>query len=165
MSNNKIDMLARLYDLPCKRKLIEELLFEKIVIRRARSYEKSIILKWIESEFSKGWASECDACFSHLPITVHIATKNGDVIGFSCHEATHKNYFGPIGVLEKYKNNNLGTALLLTSMHAMYEMGYAYAIIGGPTNAVEFYKKAVGAIPIPGSTPGIYTDRLNGSDS
>jgi hypothetical protein len=38
-------------------------------------------------------------------------------------------------------------------------MGYVYAVIGraGP---VEFYQKAVGAIVIPDSDPGIYTDLL-----
>jgi hypothetical protein len=30
---------------------------------------------------------------------------------------------------------------------------------------VSFYTQAVGAVPIPGSTPGIYLDRLLGSDS
>jgi hypothetical protein len=38
-------------------------------------------------------------------------------------------------------------------------MGYVYAIIGhaGP---IEFYQKTVGAIIIPDSDPGIYTNLL-----
>jgi hypothetical protein len=38
-------------------------------------------------------------------------------------------------------------------------MGYVYGIIGraGP---IEFYQKTVGAIVIPDSDPGIYTDLL-----
>jgi hypothetical protein len=37
--------------------------------------------------------------------------------------------------------------------------GYAYAIIGG-VGPAAFYERAVGAIPIPGSEPGIYRGRL-----
>ena len=44
-------------------------------------------------------------------------------------------------------------------MHALREEGYGYAIIGsvGPT---AFYEKCVGAISIPDSTPGLYSDML-----
>ena len=38
---------------------------------------------------------------------------------------------------------------------------YAYAIMGAVRPA-EFYAKAVGAVPIPGSTPGIYAGLLRG---
>jgi hypothetical protein len=42
----------------------------------------------------------------------------------------------------------------------MLNVGYAYAIIGdaGP---VEYYKKVVGAIEIPDSSPGVYKDLLD----
>ena len=41
-------------------------------------------------------------------------------------------------------------------------MGYAYGIIGA-AGPVDFYVQAVGAIPIPDSSPGIYVDMI-GSD-
>jgi hypothetical protein len=49
--------------------------------------------------------------------------------------------------------------LLLASLWSLRELGYVYGIIGraGP---VEFYEKAVGAIAIPESDPGIYSDLL-----
>lgn len=50
----------------------------------------------------------------------------------------------------------IGKVLLLKCLHAMREAGYAYAIIGGVTDAVEFYTKAVRASIIEGSYPGIY---------
>jgi hypothetical protein len=43
-------------------------------------------------------------------------------------------------------------------------MGYVYAIIGA-AGPVHFYQKTVGAIVIPGSEPGIYTDLLRNTDS
>jgi hypothetical protein len=41
----------------------------------------------------------------------------------------------------------------------MSAMGYAYAIVGGAGD-VGFYARTAGATEIPGSTPGIYRDRL-----
>jgi hypothetical protein len=38
----------------------------------------------------------------------------------------------------------------------MWEMGYAYAIIGWADEPAPFYEKTVGAIPIPDSHPAIY---------
>ena len=160
-----IDMLVRLYALPPLQPLLASLAVQQISIRRPRAYEKDMVIRWVEHQFSRGWASECDVCFSQMPISAHIATHEGGIVGFSCHETTYKNFFGPVGVLESFRNRGLGRCLLLASLHAMRDMGYAYAIIGGPTLAVGFYSQAVGATAIDGSTPGIYVDRLNGSDS
>ncbi len=165
MSGNTIDRLVRLYSLPSIDELIQRLYCEGITIRRPRAYEKTQVLNWIKINFSTGWADECDVCFSHLPVSAHIATFKGDLIGFSCHEATCKNFFGPIGVLDGYRGMELGRALLLSGLHAMKELGYAYAVVGGPTTAADFYRRVVGAVDIEGSTPGIYVDRLNGADS
>jgi predicted N-acetyltransferase YhbS len=63
--------------------------------------------------------------------------------------------------LEAYRGQGLGTVLLLECLRSMKELGYAYAIIGG-VGPNEFYAKAVGAIEIPDSTPGIYTGPLEG---
>ncbi|MGO7726351.1 GNAT family N-acetyltransferase, partial [Rhizobium ruizarguesonis] len=48
---------------------------------------------------------------------------------------------------------------LFASLNDLKAMGYAYAIIGavGPS---AFYEKAVGAVPIPNSAPGIYAGML-----
>jgi GNAT superfamily N-acetyltransferase len=160
-----IDMLVRLYALPSLQPALAEMAAQQITIRRPRAYEKDLVVGWVQRQFSRGWASECDVCFSHLPVSAHIATYENDIVGFSCHESTYKNFFGPVGVAEKFRNKGLGRCLLLASLHAMHDLGYAYAIIGGPTLAASFYRQAVGAVAIDGSTPGIYVDRLKGSDS
>jgi hypothetical protein len=53
----------------------------------------------------------------------------------------------------------IGKALLIAAMRGLADMGYAYAVIGA-AGPVEFYTRTLGAIPIPGSSPGIYRDRL-----
>jgi hypothetical protein len=43
----------------------------------------------------------------------------------------------------------------------MRAAGYAYAIVGGvDESCAAFYAKVAGAVPIEGSTPGLYSDRL-----
>ena len=149
------DMLVRLYALPDQDRKLKD----GYVVRRAASYDKSVILQWISQHFSPHWASEADVTFSHQPISCFIALHQGRVVGFACYEASCRGYFGPGGVLEVHRGRGLGTILLLECLRSMKEMGYAYAIIGG-VGPKDFYAKAVGAIEIPDSTPGIYTTPL-----
>ncbi|MCP3944010.1 MAG: GNAT family N-acetyltransferase [Desulfobacteraceae bacterium] len=153
------DMLVKLYDLPEVESLINRLKAQGIVIRTAMPYEKHIIIEWVWSLFGEGWASECDIAFSNHPVSCLIATQAGKIIGFACHDSTCKNFFGPIGVIETKRSQQIGKALLLSCLHAMSANGYGYAIIGG-SGPTDFYAKAAGAITIEGSSPGIYRDRL-----
>lgn len=160
-----LDRLVKLYELPPLEDYINVLREKGILVRRPRAYEKNQVLEWVQTNFSKGWMSECDVTFSNSPVSSFIATRDGEIIGFACYEATYRNFFGPIGVGEAYRGGQVGKALLLHCLHAMADMGYAYAIIGGPKEAAPFYARVVGAIDIEGSNPGIYIDRLRGKDS
>jgi len=93
------------------------------------------------------------------PITVYLATRAAEVIGFAGYECTRRGFFGPTGVAENARGQGIGKALLLAALWGLREMGYVYGVIGhaGP---IEFYQQAVGAIVIPDSDPGIYTDLL-----
>ncbi len=153
------DMLVKLYDLPELSPHVKRLAEQGIGIRRAMSYEKHIVLEWVRKTFWACWASQCDAAFGRNPIACHIATEAGAVIGFACHDGTCMNFFGPTGVAEAKRGRGIGKALLLSCLHAMAAQGYAYAVIGG-VGPTEFYANTVGAMPIEGSSPGIYRDRL-----
>ena len=63
------------------------------------------------------------------------------------------------GCFTQRNGKGVGRALLLASLWALRELGYVYAIIGA-AGPVRFYQKTVGAIIIPDSEPGIYTDAL-----
>jgi hypothetical protein len=154
------DLLVKLYELPNVTAHIKQLKNkEGIHVRRGMAYEKNQVVEWVRENFGIEWASECDVAFSHTPVTCFIATENKNIIGFACYECTCKNFFGPVAVLEAARNRGIGKTLLLSCLHAMSSDGYAYAIIGG-VDAQAFYQKTVGAIAIPGSSPGIYRDRL-----
>src|SRR6185295_17759740 len=137
---------------------------EGVDVRRAIAPEKHVVVSWVRQQFGEGWASECEVSFARLPISCFRAQRGQDVLGFACYDATAKAFFGPTGVLESERNKGIGTALLLMALQAMAAEGYAYAIIGG-VGPAEFYAKAVGAVPIAGSTPGIYAGLLRSGRS
>lgn len=68
-------------------------------------------------------------------------------------------FFGPTGVSSELRGHGIGKALLLASLWGLRELGYVYGVIGG-AGPIEFYENSVGAIVIPNSEPGIYTDLL-----
>jgi GNAT superfamily N-acetyltransferase len=152
-------MLVKLYELPEKTTLINQLAESGIVIRRGLAPEKHIVKEWVRQTFNAHWESEVDVAFSRQPVSCFIATEEGKVVGFGCYEATCKNYFGPTGVDPSMRGKGVGKALLLACMHALHDEGYAYAIIGG-AGPTEFYSKTLGAIPIEGSVPGAYRGML-----
>jgi len=154
------DMLVKLYDLPEVKPHIEKLRKGGVVIRVAMAYEKYQVVDWVRNTFGVGWAGETDVTFSNHPISCFIATENGKIMGFACYDSTCRDFFGPVGVAEQARGRGIGRALFLSCLHAMASNGYAYAIIGS-VGPVEFYAKTVGAVEIEGSSPGIYRDRLN----
>jgi GNAT superfamily N-acetyltransferase len=153
------DLLVRLYALPEVTSLVNGLAARSIRVRRAMPYEKYAVVKWVETMFSQGWAGECDVAFSNHPVSCFIATEAGKIVGFACHDCTCRDFFGPTGVDENKRGIGIGKALLLSCLHAMAAQGYAYAVIGG-AGPTDFFVHAVGAMPIDGSTPGIYRDQL-----
>ena len=168
------DMLVRLCDLPDLAPTRAELLVQGIEIRRPFPSEKGFLVSWIQTHFLEIWAAECSAVLDRDPINCFIAIEKQPVsvpdenpynlppekmIGFACFDAAKKGMFGPMAVIESYRGRGIGRGLLLSSLHAMWEQNYAYAVIWwvGPA---DFYAKTVGATPIADSRPGFYRGPL-----
>jgi GNAT superfamily N-acetyltransferase len=152
------DLLVRLYDLP-PFEAEEKVAKAGIVVRRAIPPERHVILDWIETHFSKPWVSEAAVGLSALPVTCWVAVKDGELLGFACHDTTAKGFFGPTGVLESARGQGIGEALLIATLRGMREAGYGYAVIGDP-GPVAFYQKRLDAMEIPKSKPGVYAGML-----
>ena len=152
-----MDMLVKLYEIQDCPELMEKLKAEGVLIKKAMTPDLTRITSWVRDTFGQGWADECTAGI--LGNGCWIAVRDKKVIGFACYDATMKDFFGPTGVQEDMRGRGIGKALLIRCMISMKEKGYAYAIIGsaGPK---DFYKKAVGAIPIEGSIPGAYRNMV-----
>ena len=154
------DLLVRLYDLAPLAPVVDALEKQGIEIRRALATERPQVTKFAREHGSEGWAAECEAAFARMPLACFVAVERSDtLIGFACYEATCRDFFGPELVHPDARGRGVGKALLLAALHAMRAEGYAYAIIGW-ASSVDFYRKAVGAIEIEGSRPGIYPPPL-----
>lgn len=152
------DLLVRLYDLPDS-PAEARVAAAGISIRRALPPERYMVRDWIVERFSPYWGGEAEMALSNLPTTIWLALKEGQLVGFACHDASAKGFFGPTGVDESMRGQGVGEALLFATLRGMREAGYAYAIIGDP-GPVEFYQKRLDAMLIPKSTPGIYRGML-----
>ena len=151
------DMLVKLYNIPYSHDIEENLSKSGIRIKKALAPDRSRIIAFSRTCAKDDYSDEVQAAFSNNPITCYIATRGKEIMGFACYEATARNFFGPMAVLESKRKKGVGKALLLKALESMRELGYAYAIIGWPANsAVSFYKKCVDAIMIDEKSPGVY---------
>lgn len=148
-------MLVRLYALPSPEPALARAARQGVQIRRPEPSQREAVVRWVRTTFSRGWAAECETAFSFTPAACWIAVRDVALLGFACHDCTRRNFFGPAGVDPTARGLGLGAALTLATLASMRDEGYAYAIIGG-VGPAAFYTKVAGAMPIEGSTPGIY---------
>jgi len=153
------DMLIKLYALENDWRFLTGQKQLGIDIRKPIGPENHIILNWVTTHFGAGWASETAAAISNKPRTCFVAVKKKAIIGFACYDATALGFFGPIGVENEHRKRGTGTALMNACLLDMKLKGYGYAIVGAVENPA-YYKKAVGALEIPDSSPGIYKNRV-----
>ena len=170
------DMLVKLYAVPEVAPLLTALNQKGLEIRRPDPSEKYILAEWVRQHFKESWAIGCEVALEHRPASCYIAVEKSQahvprensydlpdevLVGFACYDVASKGMFGAMGVKEEYRGQGIGTALLLTCLHAMKEEGYAYAVIGWVAS-VDFYARAAGATVIPDSEPGIFRGKLVG---
>lgn len=148
------DMLVNLRNLP------DNVSHDRIQVRRANGWDAPFVYNWVTKHFSESWAQCCGVAFEQRPISLFLIVEKGTpqhpsdlLLGFACYDIAGKGVFGPMGVQQNDRNQGLGSALLVGTLHAMRNEGYVYGIIGqvGPAS---FYKKVVGATMIEGSDPG-----------
>jgi len=170
------DMLVKLYTLPPSGPLHAPLAAEHISIRRAAPQESPVLSAWVRRYFDESWAVGCDVALSQRPVTCFLAVLHEQrtaqprdpydlpaeyLLGFACYDVASRGMFGATGVHPAYRQRGIGTALLVTTLHAMADEGYQYAIIGW-AGSPEWYARTVGAELIPDSEPGGFRGPLRG---
>ena len=153
------DLLVNLLKLPSPEPGVARMEKAGVLIRRAQPFEITLVRSFVEEHFSVAWADEISVGFANKPVSIYIAVREKQIVGFAAYECTRKTLFGPTGVAEIVRGRGVGRALLIASLWGLKELGYVYGIIGG-AGPIEFYEKAVGATVIPNSDPGIYTNLL-----
>ena len=159
-SGDPADILVKLYALPPLD--LSGMGAAGVTIRRPIAPERHVVVAWVAREFELGWASEVEVAFANHPPSCLVAVEEQDILGFACYDATARGLFGPTGVTEAARGRGIGAALLMASLHAMREQGYAYAVIGA-AGPIDFYRRLVGGLVIPDSWPGLYRGQLRGS--
>jgi GNAT superfamily N-acetyltransferase len=160
------DLLVNLSKLTPLEAVLAAMRAAGIIIRRALPHEMGPVRDFVLKNFEPGWANEISVGYSNKPVTVYIALRDGEVVGFAAYECTCRGFFGPTGVSASERGRGTGKSLLIACLWGLRELGYAYGIIGG-AGPIEFYQHTVGATVIPDSVPGIYADpikRQAGSD-
>lgn len=159
------DMLVKLFHIVPSAEIENALLAEGIRIKRALAPDRRIIEEFSKTCADQDYSAEVGIALARTPADCYIATKDKELVGFACFEATAKNFFGPMAVREDYRGRGIGKALLLRSLVTMREMGYAYAVIGWPARtAIPFYEKCVGAVLIEEETHGLYRQMIQIDD-
>ena len=153
------DMLVKLYNLDHNWDFVAKQESLGITIRKPIGPEYAIIVEWVREMFNASWASEVEAALHTHPVSCFIAVKDEAIVGFACYDATALGFFGPTGVDVAQRGQGTGGALLMACLLDMKLKGYGYAVIGA-AGPVEFYRKVVGAEPIPDSSPGVYRGML-----
>ncbi|WP_108123984.1 GNAT family N-acetyltransferase [Saccharospirillum mangrovi] len=148
------DMIVSLQQLPATPAVPEG-----CALQPAQAWDRDAIVDWVRREFGDGWASEVGNGLGSHPARVLVVRRGNELLGFACFDVTFPAFFGPTGVSENARGLGLGKALLIESLHRLKQRGYVYGFIGdaGP---VEFYRQAVGAVPVPEGLAGAYTEPL-----
>ena len=106
-----VDMLVRLYALPEGAPLRAGLAEQGVQVRPCRPFEMHAVEEWIARTFSTRWVSEFQVAMSHQPCGCIIATKDKQVVGFACFDATARGFIGPMGVDPELRQGGVGKAL------------------------------------------------------
>jgi len=118
---------------------------EGIEVRRASRSEASAVVTWLrEGPWGKSaWPDEAAAALAREPAGCHVASRVG-YVGFACHGAVRRGWFGPMGTLDTERGRGIGAVLLKRSLADLRAAGLRTARIGwvGP---VEFYAATVDA--------------------
>ena len=154
------DMLVHLLKLPPLPAEHDRLASAGVVVRRARPYEIGKVRRFVLAHFAETWADEISVGYANKPTTVWIAVRDRKVVGFAAVECTRRGFFGPTGVDPAERGRGVGRGLLIAGLHGLAELGYAYGVIGG-AGPTGFYERAVGAVEIPDSSPGVYGDPID----
>ncbi len=153
------DMLVKLYELQVDWSCVAGQEKLGVVIRKPIGPEMRLLVDWVGKVFSVGWGSEVAMALANKPVSCFVAVREGKPIGFAAYDATVLGFLGPMGVEKSGQGQGTGKALLLAALIDMKLKGYGYAIIGA-AGPLEFYKKTVGAVEIPGSHPGVYKTQM-----
>jgi mycothiol synthase len=125
---------------------VDRLAAAGITVRRARPGDEPRLTAWVRT-FGGTWHAEAAAALARQPIGCHVAVRSDggeEFVGFACHGANRRAWFGPMATAESLRGQGVGAVLLRRCLADQRDAGLRQAEIGW-TGPIRFYTRAVGA--------------------
>jgi N-acetylglutamate synthase-like GNAT family acetyltransferase len=118
-----------------------------IEVRRALRADAPALNAFLDSHWPS-WRAEAAVALASEPATLHLALRDGRVVGFAAWDANNRGtgWFGPMGVDPRERGSGLGCVLLHRCLDDMRAQGHDAAVIAWVDNA-PFYERCAGAVP------------------
>lgn len=125
---------------------LDERVVASIDIARLDPADWSSFSKWMAREWEDPWGEEASTALLRAPVSCHVATLDGEFVGFAAYDTNRRGWFGPMGSSPRVRGSGLGAELLRRCLRDYVAQGRDQCEIGwvGPA---EFYAKTVGAVP------------------
>lgn len=116
-----------------------------VSIRRATGADRPALATLLDAHWP-AWQPEADAAMRNRPPSLHLALRDGAVLGFAAHSATNAplGWFGPMGTAPEARGLGVGAVLLRRCLADLAAGGHAHATIAWAA-ALPFYERASGA--------------------
>ena len=151
--------LTRLYNRHSVKYLKAFALLEKgIRIKRTLPCDITPVQKFIEENFSRGWADE--ALPAIMKGSCFIAVREKEILAFGCVDATARAFIGPCGTREDARGLGLYRALSQRCYRYLIEHGYQYAIVGMAAYTVRGIHRDLGDATVIEGSRGSYDNLL-----
>ena len=116
-----------------------------VAVRRAASADRPGLGRLLDAEWP-AWHAEADRAWALAPPALHVAVRDGEVLGFAAHSANNAalGWFGPMGTAPAARGLGVGAVLLRRCLADLRAAGHARATIAWAA-ALPFYARACGA--------------------
>ncbi|MEM0963368.1 MAG: GNAT family N-acetyltransferase [Bacteroidota bacterium] len=116
-----------------------------VEIRRGHRADRDALGRLLDANWP-GWRPEVGIALRREPISLHVAVREGSVLGFSCHSTNNAElgWFGPMGTSPEARGLGIGAILLRRCLRDLRQQGHERATIAWAA-ALPFYERSCGA--------------------
>lgn len=117
-----------------------------VEVHRASEADRPSLSRLLDAHWP-AWQAEADRALANDPPSLHLAHRDGDVLGFAAYDANNvgTGWFGPMGTDPAARGLGVGAVLLRRCLHDLRGQGHDRATIAWAA-ALPFYERAAGAI-------------------
>lgn len=116
-----------------------------VAVRRAVEADRPALGRLLDAHWP-GWRPEADRAFEDAPISLHVALRDGEALGFAAADTNNvgTGWFGPMGTAPAARGLGIGAALCRRGLADLRAQGLDRATIAWAA-ALPFYARTAGA--------------------